>query len=93
MDTLTLTLGDMRFVLAPGTPRRRVEKRLAAAMRRGAGVVRLPLAGGGEVDALVTAAVPVALERRPVVEPERGDSWRRSERVEDWTDTELQRAL
>jgi hypothetical protein len=95
METLTLTLGDRRFVLAPGTQERQLEKRLLTAVRRGAGLLRLSLASGAEVVALVSPAVPVTLERN---REERGglyddEPWWRSERQDDWSDSELERAL
>jgi hypothetical protein len=95
METLTLTLGDRRFVLAPGTQERRLEKRLLAAMRHGAGLLRLSLASGAEVVALVSPAIPVTLERRR--DEWSGayddDPWWRSDRPDDWSDSELERAL
>jgi hypothetical protein len=65
MDALTLTLGDRRFLLRPGTSARRLERRIVAAMREGAGVVRLRLAGGTDVDVVVSRALPVTVERAP----------------------------
>lgn len=63
METVTLRLGDLSFHLRPGVSVRSLEKKLVAAAKAGAGVVKLPLSDDGEVDAVVTAAVPVVVER------------------------------
>ncbi|WP_344791684.1 hypothetical protein [Gryllotalpicola daejeonensis] len=53
----------MSFHLRAGVSVRTLEKKLVAAARKGAGVVRVPLSDDGEVDAVVTPTVPIALER------------------------------
>lgn len=66
MLALTLTLGPNRYALRVGTSARQLEKRIVSAMRRGAGVIRLPLASGEKVDAVVTPGLPVLVERTHV---------------------------
>jgi hypothetical protein len=85
MDTLTLTLGDRRFLLRPGTSARRLERRLVAAMRCGAGVVRLPLASGEHVDAVVSSALPVTVERISAsADAAQDEEWRYVEQPVEW---------
>lgn len=81
MHALAVTLGSHRYLLRPGTNVPRLERRIVAAMRRGAGVVRLPLATGGEVDAVVTPGVPVFVERLPTSRP---DAESADEPAVDW---------
>ncbi|MFC4242683.1 hypothetical protein ACFOYW_04795 [Gryllotalpicola reticulitermitis] len=66
MLALTLTLGPNHYALRSGTSARRLEKRIMTALRRGAGVLRLPLANGDHVDAVVSPGLPVFIERRHV---------------------------
>ena len=63
MHALTVVLGPHRYALRAGVSARRLENRIVAAVRRGAGIVRLPLASGDEIDAVVTPAVPILVER------------------------------
>lgn len=82
MHALTVVLGPHRYALRTGISARRLENRIVTAMRRGAGIVRLPLASGDDVDAVVTPAVPVLVERThpvvsavPVTAPEPPVDW------------------
>ncbi|GAA4191342.1 hypothetical protein GCM10022288_21970 [Gryllotalpicola kribbensis] len=72
MHTLTVTLGLTAFTLKPGTSVRKLEKRIVSALRRGAGVIRLPLAGGGNVDAIVSRGLMVTVNRQETPQPEAG---------------------
>lgn len=69
MHALTVTLGPHSYPLRPGTNARRLESRIVAAMRRGAGIVRLRLATGDEVDAVVTPGLPVLVQRAREIAP------------------------
>ncbi|WP_344773394.1 hypothetical protein [Gryllotalpicola kribbensis] len=62
-ENVTLRLGELSFELRDGVSVGKLEEEIVKAARKGADVVTVPLRGEGEVDALVTAAVPVALER------------------------------
>lgn len=62
MNSVTVTLANRSYALRAGISVRRLEKSLIAAVRRGAGIVRLPLAAGPEVHALVSPATPVTIE-------------------------------
>lgn len=65
MNAVIVTLANRSYFLRHGTSVRRLEKHLIAAVRRGAGIVRLPLANGPEVHALVSPATPVTIEVAP----------------------------
>jgi len=62
MNSVTVTLADHSYALRSGTSIRRLERSLVAAARRGAGIIRLPLAAGREIHALVSPATPVTIE-------------------------------
>lgn len=62
MNSVTVTLANRTYALRAGTSVRRLEKRLIAAVRHGAGFVRLPVAAGREVHALVSPATPITIE-------------------------------
>ncbi|MFC4242714.1 hypothetical protein ACFOYW_04950 [Gryllotalpicola reticulitermitis] len=64
MNSVTVTLADRSYTLRRGTSVRWLKRRLVAAARRGAGFVRLPLASGPEVHALVNRSMPVTIEFR-----------------------------
>jgi hypothetical protein len=64
MHTLTVTLGPKAFTLKHGTSIRKLERRIVSALRRGAGVIRLPLAGGGSIDAVVSRGLVLTIDRR-----------------------------
>lgn len=83
MHALTVVLGPHRYALRAGVSARRLENRIVTAMRRGAGIVRLPLASGEDVDAVVTPAVPVLVERATC---EGGASRELLEPPVDWPD-------
>ena len=67
MAAVTVTLANRSYALRRGTSVRRLEKRFVAAVRRGAGFVRLRLASGPEVHALVSPSTPVTIEFTPAV--------------------------
>jgi len=63
MHTLTVTLGPKAFTLKPSTSIRKLEKRILSALRRGAGVIRLRLAGGESIDAIVSRGLLITVDR------------------------------
>jgi hypothetical protein len=72
MEIVMLRLGDMDFRLRAGVKLRKLEKRIVAAVRRGGGVVKLPVEGGAAIEAVISAATPITVERReaePAVDP------------------------
>lgn len=86
MTALTIMLGPHRYALHADTSPRQLESRIVAAMRRGAGVVSLPLATGGTVDVVVTPHLPVLLERaQPSLEVQTG-----AEPAIDWPSFDLE---
>jgi hypothetical protein len=64
MEIVMLRLGTLDFRLRGGVKLRRLERQLVAAVRRGGGVVKLPVIGDADVDAVVGPATPIAIERR-----------------------------
>jgi len=68
MEIVMLRLGSFDFRLRAGVKLRRLEKQLVAAVRRGGGVVSVPVADGSNVDAVVGPATSIAIERRQAPE-------------------------
>jgi hypothetical protein len=83
METVTLRLGDLSFRLRSGVNVPALERRLVTAVKKGAGVVRLPMSGGGEVDAVVSSGLAVVVERCDVAADGGLDS--RFEPAVDWS--------